>query len=196
MKKKSVDLSGIGQVKAKAVKRPPEAKPGPKAPRQSKPIPAKKEKKSPEKPTKPLKPNKLNKQKDVAFRKNLTEALIPELKNEYNLSSFSVYYACESDFPHRIYGEELEGIITIEKYLSYANPVILINPNGIVDNRAYKSRYITRVYLDNEMYLVCMSSYSIEAFRGSAGEQITKKIYGRLTDEFSAFLRQKTEAGA
>lgn len=162
MKKQSVDFNGIGQAKAKAVKKFTIEEPviNHKTEKQfkennknlRKAAPVKKEKAAKE--TQTIKRSTTN--TDTFFRKNLTENFMLELKNEYNLSSFNVYYAADGDFPHKLCGDELENELVIERYLAYMNPVVLVNPNGITDNREYKSRYVTRVYINDGMYLICI----------------------------------------
>lgn len=86
------------------------------------------------------------------------------VKDLYPVNASSVY--AFDDSGHRLlYGEKLEDNIIIDRYMSFSNTVLMINPTGISENEKYKSRVITQVRKNNTVYLMVFSSIQYEAFR-------------------------------
>jgi hypothetical protein len=107
-------------------------------------------------------------------RQNIFQDFENSVKSECNAVKISAYCS-DGAATKKVYGETLENAIVIEKYFSFANTVILINPNGLADNAKYKCRYVTRIFTRDTAYLLCVSSYVYEAFRGGTSEKITRK---------------------
>ena len=86
------------------------------------------------------------------------------IKDLYPVNASSVYVFDNSGH-QLLYGEKLEDNIIIDRYMSFSNTVIMINPTGISENEKYKSRVITQLRKNNTVYLIVFSSIQFEAFR-------------------------------
>lgn len=97
------------------------------------------------------------------YEKDSFDSLFMSLRAEYKLSGYSVYYFSTSD--KKLLAGEFLTELAIDNYRSLPSTSVYINPNGVCYDSRYMSRYVTRIYDDNGgMYLICLSSYSLEAF--------------------------------
>lgn len=103
------------------------------------------------------------------YEKDSFDGLFMSLRSEYKLSGYSVYYFSASD--KKLLAGELLTDLALDNYQSLPSTAVYINPNGIYYDSRYMSRYVTRIYDDNGgMYLICLSSYSLEAFNNNVNE--------------------------
>lgn len=100
------------------------------------------------------------------YERDSFDGLFLSLRADYKLSGYSVYYfsGCEKRL---LAGEQLTEI-ALDSYRSLPSTSVYVNPNGICYDSRYMSRYVTRIYDDNGgMYIICLSSYSLEAFNNN-----------------------------
>ncbi|MDO5558370.1 MAG: hypothetical protein Q4F95_02095 [Oscillospiraceae bacterium] len=97
------------------------------------------------------------------------------IRNKYPVKSTIVYIYSDTDAEfRRLYGGTLESKMILEKYLSYTNTTILVNPTGLKENLMYKSRLITQIHISDKVFLIILSSYNFEAFRYVSQDIITE----------------------
>ena len=91
---------------------------------------------------------------------------------EFPVHDVTVYMFSKSESNGSlIIGEKIE-VMVLERYISYSNTVVLCSPIGIQEaDKKYKSRLITQIKIKDELYLLVISSYQMEAFKG-----VTKNI--------------------
>ncbi len=130
----------------------------------------------------------MNEKNKNLISKNSFMELMNGMETDFKIASYSVYFISGKSAPQKICGESIDNL-AIEQYLSYSHTVVLVNPDGIFHDRAYKSRYITSIYTGNGTYLICISSYSFEAFRdaGAVSEKICA-LCSEVGYEFSSFV--------
>jgi hypothetical protein len=76
-------------------------------------------------------------------------------------------------------GEPLANMAA-ERYFSIGETTVFINPLGIYDDGKYRNRFVTRFYRLEKEYLLTVSSYGIETFRGKSQAVVILDILGGL----------------
>ncbi len=125
--------------------------------------------------------------------------LLIHFKNELNVAAFSLYIYSQSGYCDIEYlmGDKLDHVI-YEHYLSYSGTTILVNPEGLTDGEVYKSRMITQLYIDDVRYVIILSSFAMEAFKGKNALYIINALrhMKRKTgeaNEYSDVLREEIQ---
>ncbi len=100
-----------------------------------------------------------------------------KVMSEFSVNDVAVYVFSEDDLNGSILiGKEIDTI-SLEKYISYSNTVLLCAPAGLQnDDNIYKSRLITQIKICDAVYLIVMSSCQMEAFKGSTAKNIIDDI--------------------
>jgi hypothetical protein len=70
----------------------------------------------------------------------------------------------------RVFGETLDADLA-EKYCRFASSVVLIDATA-----QHKSRFITRVFVGDTAYMIAISSYVLEAFKGVHAERVLQIV--------------------
>lgn len=86
-----------------------------------------------------------------------------KIEKDYSAQNITVYMI-SSDDVSCIIGDKVEDMI-IERYMSYSNTMLLRSPVGLQEDRAYKSRIVTQVKIGDDIFLIVISSYKLEAFK-------------------------------
>jgi hypothetical protein len=98
--------------------------------------------------------------------------------------AFTAIYSVDETGIEYAAGDELNCVITLERYFSYTGTTILINPNGFSDSPSFKSRLITQFTANDKKYLICLGSYALEGFKANATAVIiaTSKCRDRIIE--------------
>lgn len=141
-----------------------------------------------------------NSESIAVLKRRIFKEVSSRIKSEFNAAAISVYFyrSDSSENIQRIYGADIENKITIERYCSFSNTIILVSPTGIEENKTFKSRLITRFIANDITYMVSISSYAMETFKGKNSFyilQLLKNMQERLgeIDEYSTVMRQKNK---
>lgn len=120
--------------------------------------------------------------KQVETKQSLTikafKDLFIKIKSEFNVANMSVYTYSSNDSNDiaRLIGQSCGNNIVIERYFSFHSTTILVSPTGLEESDTYKSRFISRFIIDNISYMICLSSYAMEAFKGKNADVIVSLI--------------------
>lgn len=126
--------------------------------------------------------------------------LFNHLKNDLNVAAYTVYtYTQASHTDIKYLMGDIIAHTEFEHYLSYAGTTILVNPVGLIDGDIYKSRMITQLYICGNRYLIVLSSFAMEAFKGKNAAYIIstlrhmKRKTGETVNEHSNVLREEIQ---
>ena len=95
--------------------------------------------------------------------KEIFDRLKMKIESEYSAQNVTVYMI-SSDNVFCIIGDRVESMV-IERYMSYSNTMLLRSPVGLQEDKAFKSRIVTQIKIRDEIYLIIISSYKLEAFK-------------------------------
>lgn len=88
-------------------------------------------------------------------------------KKRINAFSYSVYINGSY-----LYGDVLETASEIDNYRSYLTPVVITAADGLICNRDVRSRFVAKIEIKNRDYVVAVSSYQYECFKGRETELV------------------------
>ena len=95
--------------------------------------------------------------------KEIFDRLKMKIESEYSAQNVTVYMI-SLDNVFCIIGDRVESMV-IERYMSYSNTMLLRSPVGLQEDKAFKSRIVTQIKIRDEIYLIIISSYKLEAFK-------------------------------
>ncbi|MEG0614207.1 MAG: hypothetical protein RR540_00510 [Oscillospiraceae bacterium] len=89
------------------------------------------------------------------------------VKSEFNISDFSVYTynQTQSNNIYQLVGENCGTDVILVKYYSFPTTTVIVNPIGLNEAKEYKSRLISRFIIGDTNYMICLSSFAMEAFK-------------------------------
>jgi hypothetical protein len=136
-------------------------------------------------------------------RQNVFREFSAKVRSEFNIAEISVYFSDSGsgeNILHR-FGADNVGNIALENYFSLSASTLLISPTGLSEAPEYKSRLVTRIKLENSVYLVVFSSFALETFKGCNAQYVLEmlaKVSERIDErqvqgsEHFGFLRQES----
>ena len=96
--------------------------------------------------------------------KGIFNRLKDKLESEYSATGVTVYMIDTDKNIMCITGDKIENMV-IERYLSYCNTMLLRSPVGLQEDKVFKSRIVTQLKINGDVYLIIISSYKLEAFK-------------------------------
>ncbi|MCL1832306.1 MAG: fibronectin type III domain-containing protein [Oscillospiraceae bacterium] len=124
------------------------------------------------------------------MRDNVFKDFTVQVKSSFNVTAVSVYSCAMSGDAKLICGESIDRKIVNERYCRFNSTVVITAPESLPEAPKYMSRLVTRIVLDSTMYMIALSSYALEAFKGETAQRVLQML--RELELTAAPVKSKT----
>ena len=129
----------------------------------------------------------------IVKQRNIFKSFATKANATFNVATLSVYaYEKGSDKEAVfIFGKKIESSVVNERYCCFSSSVVLTNPVGLPEAPEYKSRLVTRLFVNKTAFVVVFSSFALEAFKRGNAERILEMLKGLTLETLPFELLEK-----